>query len=70
MTIALFAVIRLPYFRWKQRVVVAGCAPQGEGAPNLSGHLLRDIGLMDGHETIPARGEPACSARDLSDRYR
>ncbi|WP_181161283.1 hypothetical protein [Labrys okinawensis] len=40
-----------------------------EALRELSDHLLRDIGAIDGH-SVKDRPQPAASARDLIDRYR
>lgn len=71
MTATLFETIKLPYLRWRRCPVneVAICAGSA-GTPNLPGHLLRDIGLLDGHETPRGNAEPPATARDLVERYR
>jgi hypothetical protein len=72
MTVGLFSPIRLPYREAKAGPVASTLATR-RGAvhlPNLSAHLLRDIGLFDTSETRQVRAEPPRSARDLVDRYR
>ena len=51
----------------RPRICKAGTNPGAGELPDLSRHLLRDIGLFDGPES---RAEPPRSARDLLDRYR
>ena len=72
MTVGLFSPIRLPYREAKAGPVASTLATR-RGAvhlPNLTDHLLRDIGLFDGRQTRQGRAEPPRSARDLVDRYR
>ncbi|GLS22652.1 hypothetical protein GCM10007874_56720 [Labrys miyagiensis] len=71
MTVTLFGTIRLPYLGWKSRVAgKAALRGASIGTPNLPRHLLRDIGLLDGHETPRGRAEPSATARDMVERYR
>jgi len=75
MTMAQLHRIGLPYFGWKsagspRQVEEAGKRPGALSHRYLSDHLLRDIGLLDGHEAARQSAEPACSSRDLIDRYR
>jgi hypothetical protein len=75
MTMAQLHRIGLPYFGWKssgsiKQIEEAGKRPGALSQRNLSDHLLRDIGLLDGHEAARQLEEPACSSRDLIDRYR
>ena len=72
MTAGLFSAIRLPYWEAKAGPLASTLATRQDAIhlPNLSAHLLRDIGLFDGRQTRQGRAEPPCSARDLVDRYR
>ena len=72
MTVGLFSAIRLPYQEAKAGPVASTLATRRGTVhlPNLSAHLLRDIGLFDTSETRQVRAEPPRSARDLVDRYR
>ncbi len=67
--------IGLPYPLWKSRARARQAAEVGKklglNSPSrLSDHLLRDIGALDGQDSRRRPDEPACSARDLIDRYR
>ena len=71
MTATLFGTIKLPYLGWKSRIASKAAIRAGStGSPNLPGHLLRDIGLLDGHETPRGRAELPATARDMVERYR
>jgi hypothetical protein len=72
MTAGLFSAIRLPYREAKAGLVATTLATRRDAVhlPNLSAHLLRDIGLIDTSQTRQGKAEPPRSARDLIDRYR
>ncbi|CAM5776500.1 hypothetical protein LMIY3S_05558 [Labrys miyagiensis] len=72
MTTTLFNMIKWPYLTsglpslsGRRRKLVPGSLP-----PNISDHLLRDIGLIEGPEARRYGTEMPLSARDLIDRYR
>ncbi len=72
MALAQLYRIGLPYLSWRsdEHVKHAREAGKQQLTFTLTDHLLRDVGLLDGHRTPARTTRPVCSARDMIDRYR